>query len=499
MTVSVPVHAFTWRAASAAGRGRAAGRRWPPRRPPSPGPWPSWCCAGPATGAPACSPPGAPVDPRRGGGRGRRPRRLAGRPPSARALPRGPAPGQRGRARLWLQAAALAGAVVVGRQPHPPGRRAGPRPRPHRVPAAGHLARPTCRWSTAATSGRPLGRVEPGPGRGSSWSTTRPRPARWRPYAGAAAARPGRRPAWPPSSPRLPALHLGHLRARPRPAGAPRDGWPASGPSWPRCSSSAPTTSATWPCPCSTPTPSWPAGAPALAAGAAVALPAGGRFSASGFLPDVRRFGATYFNYVGKPLAYVLATPERPDDADNPLVRAFGNEGGQRRRRAVRRPASAAAVTDAYGSTEGGATVSRTPDTPPGRARPGPRGHRGARPGHRRGVPPGPLRRAGPAAQRRGGHRRAGEPRAAGPGFEGYWRNDEAERARLREGWYWTGRPRLPRRRRASSTSPGGTTTGCGSTARTSPRPRSSGSSSATPTWCWPPSTPCPTRSWATR
>ena len=67
--------------------------------------------------------------------------------------------------------------------------------------------------------------------------------------------------------------------------------------------------------------------APALAAGSTVALPTGGRFSASGFLPDVRRFGATYFNYVGKPLAYVLATPERPDDADNPLVRAFGNEG----------------------------------------------------------------------------------------------------------------------------------------------------------------------------
>ena len=30
-------------------------------------------------------------------------------------------------------------------------------------------------------------------------------------------------------------------------------------------------------------------------------------------------------------------------------------------------------------------------------------------------------------------------PRAGGAGFEGYWRNDEAERARLREGWYWTG------------------------------------------------------------
>ena len=29
--------------------------------------------------------------------------------------------------------------------------------------------------------------------------------------------------------------------------------------------------------------------------------------------------------------------------------------------------------------------------------------------------------------------------KGGGAGFEGYWRNDEAERARLREGWYWTG------------------------------------------------------------
>ena len=38
------------------------------------------------------------------------------------------------------------------------------------------------------------------------------------------------------------------------------------------------------------------------------------RFSARGFLRDVRRYQATAFNYVGKPLAYILATEERPDD-----------------------------------------------------------------------------------------------------------------------------------------------------------------------------------------
>ena len=47
------------------------------------------------------------------------------------------------------------------------------------------------------------------------------------------------------------------------------------------------------------------------------------KFSASQFLSDVRHYGATYANYVGKPLSYVLATPERPDDCDNPLRRGL--------------------------------------------------------------------------------------------------------------------------------------------------------------------------------
>ena len=177
--------------------------------------------------------------------------------------------------------------------------------------------------------------------------------------------------------------------------------------------------------------------APALAAGAAVALPSAGRFSASGFLPDVRAFGATYFNYVGKPLAYVLATPEQPDDADNPLVRAFGNEGAAAD---VERFAARfdCAVTDAYGSTEGGATVARTPDTPPGALGRAPEGTVVLDPETGRECPParfdagGRLLNAGEAI---------GElvSKSGAAGFEGYWRNDQAERARLRDGWYWTG------------------------------------------------------------
>lgn len=68
-----------------------------------------------------------------------------------------------------------------------------------------------------------------------------------------------------------------------------------------------------------------------VAAGWSVAISCGAtmvpaKFSPSRFLADIRRYGVTYMNYVGKPLALVLATPEQPDDSDNPLRAAFGNE-----------------------------------------------------------------------------------------------------------------------------------------------------------------------------
>jgi fatty-acyl-CoA synthase len=100
----------------------------------------------------------------------------------------------------------------------------------------------------------------------------------------------------------------------------------------------------------------------AASSGAAIA-PA--RFSASQLLDDVRHYGATYLNYVGKPLAYVLATPAQPDDADNPLRYAFGNEAADRdiREFAERFGCS---VWDGFGSTETAIIITRTEDTPPG-------------------------------------------------------------------------------------------------------------------------------------
>ncbi len=103
--------------------------------------------------------------------------------------------------------------------------------------------------------------------------------------------------------------------------------------------------------------------APAVAVGATIALRR--RFSASQFLPDVRRYGATYFNYVGKPLSYILATPEQPDDRDHTLQRVVGNEANPNdiERFATR---FGVVVVDSYGSTEGGVMVGRTAGQPAG-------------------------------------------------------------------------------------------------------------------------------------
>ena len=100
----------------------------------------------------------------------------------------------------------------------------------------------------------------------------------------------------------------------------------------------------------------------ALNSGAAMA-PA--HFSASRFLDDVRRYGATYMNYVGKPLAYILARPQRPDDHDNPLRVAFGNEAGDRDIAEFARRFGCE-VWDGFGSTENAVTVTREDGCPPG-------------------------------------------------------------------------------------------------------------------------------------
>ncbi len=174
--------------------------------------------------------------------------------------------------------------------------------------------------------------------------------------------------------------------------------------------------------------------APSIAVGASVGLAR--RFSASGWLPDVRRYGATYFNYTGKPLSYLVATPEQPDDADNTVRVAFGNEGSPEvveqfaRRFGVE-------VIDAFGATEGGIAVNRDEGM-----RAGSVGKVGdtVKVVDEAGVE---LPRAtfGDDGRLLNADECVGEivnTAGAGP-FEGYYNNDEATSATLRNGWYWSG------------------------------------------------------------
>ena len=88
-------------------------------------------------------------------------------------------------------------------------------------------------------------------------------------------------------------------------------------------------------------------------------------FSASGFLPDVLRFDATYVNYVGRSLSYILAQPESPEERRTRLRIVFGTEASTHDRAEFARRFGVE-PGESYGSSEGGVVISRTDDTPPG-------------------------------------------------------------------------------------------------------------------------------------
>jgi fatty-acyl-CoA synthase len=179
-----------------------------------------------------------------------------------------------------------------------------------------------------------------------------------------------------------------------------------------------------------------------VAAGWAVAIGSGAlmvpaKFSPSGFLEDVRRYKVTYLNYVGKPLALILSTPERPDDADTTLRVAFGNEATDRdiaefaRRFGCR-------VADSFGSSEFAVIVVREDGAPSGSiGKPYP------------GVSiydPTTLKECATARFDEHGvltnfHEAVGElvnTQGAGP-FTGYYNDPSATAERMRHGMYWSG------------------------------------------------------------
>ncbi|MYQ55299.1 MULTISPECIES: AMP-binding protein, partial [unclassified Streptomyces] len=176
--------------------------------------------------------------------------------------------------------------------------------------------------------------------------------------------------------------------------------------------------------------------APALTAGATIALTR--KFSASGFLPDVRHFGATYFTYVGKAIGYVLARPETEEDADNRLTHAFGTEASpEDATRFLER--FGCRLVEGYGSSEGAGMLKRVSDAPAGAlGRPAREGVRIVRPATRETCPPAVL---DPHGRVLNPEEAVGEivDTEGAARFEGYYKNEAANAERVRHGWYWTG------------------------------------------------------------
>ena len=174
---------------------------------------------------------------------------------------------------------------------------------------------------------------------------------------------------------------------------------------------------------------------PTLAVGATVALAR--RFSASGFLPDVRRYGATTFTYVGKALAYVLATEPSADDATCSLRRGFGTEASVADHAAFQERFGCV-LTEGYGSSEGGVAINRVPGTPVGSLGLPSEDVVVVDPTTGTECPPAEFDASGVLVN-------AGEAvgeivNRSGTGrFEGYYDDAEATGQRVRDGWYWTG------------------------------------------------------------
>lgn len=175
--------------------------------------------------------------------------------------------------------------------------------------------------------------------------------------------------------------------------------------------------------------------APAMYAGATVGLAR--RFSASRFSKDIHELGATFVNYVGRALSYVLSRPADPRDAHSTLQLAFGTEASEADIAGFAERFGCE-VTEGYGMSEGVFRLTRVPGTPPGAL----------------GVPVGVDVRVlddmtgeecPRAAFDAGG--RLVDPAAVGHlvavgqagAFEGYYNNPEATAERIRGDDFWTG------------------------------------------------------------
>ncbi len=185
---------------------------------------------------------------------------------------------------------------------------------------------------------------------------------------------------------------------------------------------------------------------PAFAGGATLVLRR--RFSASSFLDDVREHGATFFNTVGRAIAYIVATPPTEHDRDHRLKFVLGPETSTADK-AEFTERFGVPIFEGYGSSENAIVIRPMPGAGPGALGKASDSDDVAvvdpDTGEER-----PRARLGPDGRLLNPDEAIGEivgRRALGK-FEGYYNNPEAEAERSRNGWYWSGDLALPRRGR---------------------------------------------------
>ena len=175
----------------------------------------------------------------------------------------------------------------------------------------------------------------------------------------------------------------------------------------------------------------------ALRSGATIALRR--KFSASAFLPDVQRYGVTYFNTVGRALNHILSTPETADDRNHSIKYVLGPETAPADVRAFRKRFGVP-VIEGYGSSENAIILIPDPTLP--------KGSLGRPLDGIDVVILDPVTAEEKPSARYDGHGKllnAGEAigelvsRTATSRFEGYYNNPEADAERTRNGWYWSG------------------------------------------------------------
>lgn len=176
---------------------------------------------------------------------------------------------------------------------------------------------------------------------------------------------------------------------------------------------------------------------PALGTGATIALRR--RFSASEFMPDCRRVGATFFSTVGRALSYIVATPPADNERDHRVVYGLAPEASPADLRAFRARFGIPCFTG-YGSSENAIILTPAPGAPRDALGVPQEGADVAVVDPRTGEECA-VARFDADGRLLNAEDAIGEivGRNLVERFEGYYASPEADAERTRNGWYWSG------------------------------------------------------------